>query len=167
MARKEYDLTQAVLRYAAACAREGDWTALRDIGFGQRAAETLDALTLGELQRLECKMHGHILQVRLDREAFWHVIQQIERETRWTRVKRELLRRDAPAEMMESLFGMGHKKYTACRKLVGAPRAVGRPAEPDEATAHRMWLAWNARAGNPLPHARRTGSGSPKRRGCR
>lgn len=148
MARKEYELTNAVLRYATSCTREGDWSALRDMNIGDREAEALRNLTLGELTLLERKLDGHILRVQLDRAAFWMVLDQVRRESQLQAAKLELVRRNAPAEMMESLFGMGQKEYVACRRSIRAPRGVGRPPEPDEETTSRIWMVWKRVAGD-------------------
>lgn len=137
-----YELTHAVLRYASACARTGDWSALRDMGFSEAEVDALHGLSLGELAALERGIAGHVLRVELDRPAFWLVVEQVRRQSRDETMKLELIRRDAPAEMMERLFGMGMKEYSACRRRLRAPRGVGRPPEPDEATARDVWLAW-------------------------
>ena len=55
---------------------------------------------------------------------------------------RALIRRDAPLPMMEALYGMTGREYTGWRLVLEVPPAVGRPAEPDEATTHRVWRAW-------------------------
>ena len=142
MAKKEYELTFAVLRYAADCLHEGDWPALRDLGFGPREAEALKDLTLSELGLLARRLAGHALKAQLDRPAFWAVMDQVRWEHEHRALRMELIRRDAPAEMMQALFGMGAKEYAACRRAQEMPPSVGRPPEPDEETARKVWLAW-------------------------
>ena len=39
----------------------------------------------------------------------------------------ELIKRDAPAEMLRALYGMGDKEYTRLRRHLGVPTGVGRP----------------------------------------
>ena len=142
MAEKEYELTYAVLRYAADCLQEGDWPALRDLGFGPKEIEALRNLTLAELGLLARRLAGHALKARLDRPAFWAVLDQVRWEHEHRALRMEFVRRDAPAEMMQALFGMGAKEYAACRRAAEMPPSVGRPSEPDEETAHRVWQAW-------------------------
>lgn len=142
MARKEFELTHAVLRYAASCLSEGDWSALRDMNVGPKEAEALKGLTLTELTNLERKLAGHVLRIQLDREAFWAVMNQIRREAELQQLRMEFVRLDAPSDMMQSLFGMGVKEYTFARRVLGAPPGVGRPPEPTEEEARAVWLAW-------------------------
>lgn len=142
MARKEFELTHAVLRYVASCLSEGDWSALRDMGIGPKEAEALRGISLSELTNLERKLAGHVLHVELDREAFWTVVDQIRREAELQQLRMELVRLDAPSDMMQALFGMGVKEYTFARRTLGAPPAVGRPPEPTEEQARAVWLAW-------------------------
>lgn len=142
MARKEFELTHAVLRYMASCLGEGDWSALRDMGIGPKEAEALRGISLSELTNLERKLAGHVLHVELDREAFWAVVDQIRREAELQQLRMELIRLDAPSDMMQALFGMGVKEYTFARRVLGASPGVGRPPEPTEEQARAVWLAW-------------------------
>ncbi|MEW8701946.1 MAG: DUF2857 domain-containing protein [Candidatus Thiodiazotropha sp.] len=144
MARKEFELTHAVLRYLASCLSEGDWSALRDMGIGPKEAEALRGISLSELTNLERKLAGHVLHVELDREAFWTVVEQIRRESELHRLRMRLISLDAPSDMMQTLFGMGVKEYTFARRVIGAPPGVGRPPEPTEEQAREIWLAWES-----------------------
>ncbi|MEW8375845.1 MAG: DUF2857 domain-containing protein [Candidatus Thiodiazotropha sp.] len=144
MARKEFELTHAVLRYLASCLSEGDWSALRDMGIGPKEAEALRGISLSELTNLERKLAGHVLHVELDRDAFWTVVEQIRRESELHRLRLRLISLDAPSDMMQALFGMGVKEYTFARRVIGAPPGVGRPPEPTEEQAREIWLAWES-----------------------
>jgi hypothetical protein len=144
MARKEFELTHAVLRYLASCLSEGDWSALRDMGIGPKEAEALRGISLSELTNLERKLAGHVLHVELDRDAFWTVVEQIRRESELHRLRMRLISLDAPSDMMQALFGMGVKEYTFARRVIGAPPGVGRPPEPTEEQAREIWLAWES-----------------------
>jgi hypothetical protein len=144
MARKEFELTHAVLRYLASCLSEGDWSALRDMGIGPNEAEALRGISLSELTNLERKLAGHVLHVELDRDAFWTVVDQIRRESELHRTRMQLISLDAPSDMMQALFGMGVKEYTFARRVIGAPPGVGRPPEPTEEQARVIWLAWES-----------------------
>jgi len=112
------------------------------MGFTDPELRALGELTLSEICLLERKVDGHVLRVQLDRAAFWIVVEQVRRESETHKLKNKLIRKDAPSEMMEALFGMGAKEYAACRRAIRAPRGVGRPSEPDEETARRVWLCW-------------------------
>ena len=39
MARSEYEITHAAIRYATACMLDGNWHALREMGFGHRECD--------------------------------------------------------------------------------------------------------------------------------
>jgi hypothetical protein len=56
----------------------------------------------------------------------------------------KLISLDAPSDMMQDLFGMGVKEYTFARRVIGAPPGVGRPPEPTEEQARKIWLAWES-----------------------
>lgn len=144
MARKEFELTHAVLRYLASCLSEGDWSALRDMGIGPKEAEALRSISLSEMTNLERKLAGHVLHVELDREAFWTVVDQIRRESELHGLRMKMISLDAPSDMMQALFGMGVKEYTFARRVIGAPPGVGRPPEPTEEQAREIWLAWES-----------------------
>ena len=53
MARSEYEITHAAIRYATACMLDGNWHALREMGFGHRECDALQDLTLADLAALE------------------------------------------------------------------------------------------------------------------
>ncbi|HSH28955.1 MAG TPA: STY4526/YPO1902 family pathogenicity island replication protein [Thiohalobacter sp.] len=142
MASKEFELTHAALRYITACLIECDWSALRDMEIGPREAQALQDISLTELIQLERRLAGHVLQVKVDRAAFWAVMDQIRDEGRHRQLRLDLIRLGAPAEMMQALFGMPVKEYTAARRVLGAPPTVGRPPEPSEEEARAVWLAW-------------------------
>jgi hypothetical protein len=142
MAHKEYELTHSVLRYAAACLREGDWHALRDLGFGPQETEALEEIRIADLALLEHKLSGHVLRVKLDSAAFQLTMDQLKHETERRSTIMECIRRDAPAEMMQTCFGMGVKEYTQARRIIGAPSGVGRPNAATDEEARVVWLAW-------------------------
>jgi len=48
--------------------------------------------------------------------------------------------------MMQTLFGLGSREYTRLRRMLTVDPSVGRPAEPDEASTHKLWNAWSQRA---------------------
>ena len=141
MAKKEYSITYGVFQYASACINEGDWAALRDMGFGTKEINALHSLNLIELARLQTRIHGHVLRVELDRDRFWIALEQIRRESHAHEARAELIRLNAPADMMKYLFGMGAKEYAACRRALRAPRGVGRPNEPSDDAARNIWRA--------------------------
>lgn len=142
MAKKEFEVARSILGYAAACIADGDWPALREMGIGPKEAEALKDLTLAEMAMLERRLSGHMLHVHLDRAAFWAVMGQIRHDADHRRQRMEFVELDAPADMMQSLFGMGPKEYSFARRVLGAPAGVGRPVEPTEEEARAVWLAW-------------------------
>ncbi|ERS12006.1 hypothetical protein Q668_18300 [Alcanivorax sp. PN-3] len=144
MRHKEAQLARALLTYAAECLHDGDYAALRDLGFGEEELRSLQSLTIETVTLLShhLQLHGHVLKVRLDRGAFRQLLAQVHRESERTRLKRELVRREAPAELMASLYDMGVREYTGLRRAVRLTRGPGRPPDPDEATIEVVWRAW-------------------------
>jgi len=144
MSAATLELTRAALRFAATCVERGDWAALRDTGIGEEDARALSNLKLSELDLLEQRLDGHVLQIHFDPTALRIVMDQIHSDAKLKETKLELIKRDAPADMMEALFGMGGKQYNMMRRLVRAPRAVGRPPEVDEDSVRKIWMTWEA-----------------------
>jgi hypothetical protein len=137
-ATKEAELTTAVLLYAVRCLAEGDQHALRAMSFGAKEVEALHTLDLTDLYRVH-RLQAHCLSIQLDRDVFWQLIAYLRREREAAALQRTLIQADAPFEMMQRLFGLSSRDYTRLRRLFGVPPAVGRPPEPDQVLAHRVW----------------------------
>src|SRR5210317_887506 len=141
---KEAELITAVLLYATRCTAEADQSALRAMGFGPREIEALERLNVADLYRFDA-LCAHCLRVDLNREVFWHVVEQIKQLGESQELQQTLIKGDAPQEMMQSLYGLSAKEYTRWRRLLTLEPAVGRPAEPEDEKAHALWDAWQAR----------------------
>ncbi|GAB5415715.1 MAG: hypothetical protein Cons2KO_33180 [Congregibacter sp.] len=143
---KESDLVTAVLLYAVRCLAEGDQQSLREMELGPREVEALRAIEMADLYRLGA-LKTHCVAISVDRDVFWPLIANLQSARHSEEMQRDLIRRDAPLEMMRCLFGMGSREYTRLRRILAVQPAVGRPAEPDEDTAHRLWRAITAEQG--------------------
>ncbi len=155
-ANKEADLVSAVLMYAIRCLAECDWTALRNMKFGPKEIEALRGMSMADLYRIEC-LRGHCLDITLDRLAFWQMIEHLHSRRESEEVLQSLIAADAPQEMVEVLFGLKPRMYSRLRRNLSVEPSVGRPAEPDEASADRLWKVWSRRVedseGAPSPEA--------------
>jgi len=140
---KEAALTTAVLMYAIQCMEEADQSALRAIGFGPREVDALQRFKMADLYCVEA-IRAHCLQVDLNREVFWHMVERIRQHRASKEMQEAFFKADAPQEMMQALFGVSAKEYTRRRRQLTLGPAVGRPAEPDEGKAHALWEAWKA-----------------------
>ncbi len=147
---KESDLVTAVLMYALRCLAEGDQAALRNMNFGPREIEALRTMTLGDLYRVE-SLRAHCLRIRLDRQVYWPMVDNLQRQRQSEETQHNLIAADAPLEMMQMLFGFNAREYSRLRRSLSVDPAVGRPAEPDEATSHMLWDAWVARVDPDTP----------------
>jgi len=138
------------------CHAEGDQPALRAMNFGPREVEALQGLDLADLARVRT-LPGHCLSLALDRDLFWALVAHLKRERASAVVQEALMQADAPLEMMRALFGVGSREYTRRRRELGVTPVVGRPPEPEESIAERVWTAWSRRreahAGGSLPAA--------------
>ncbi len=143
---KEFDLITAVLMYAIRCLAEGDQSALRNMNFGPREIEALREMNLADLYRIE-SLRGHCLEISLNRDVYWPMIEHLHRQRESEELQQRLIAADAPLEMMQTLFGIGSREYTRLRRMLTVDPSVGRPAEPDEASTHKLWNAWIGRAG--------------------
>lgn len=137
---KEADLVTAVLLYAMRCVAEGDQHALRAMNFGPKEVEALRELNLADLYRVG-SLQAHCLAIHLDRDVFWPMLANLRATREAEELQRDLIQADAPLEMMRSLFGVGSREYTRLRRMLALEPAVGRPPEPDEDTAHKLWRA--------------------------
>ena len=141
---KESDLVTAVLMYALRCLAEGDQAALRNMNFGPREIEALQGMTLSDLYRVE-SLRAHCLRIRLDRQVYWPMVDNLQRQRQSEETQHNLIAADAPLEMMQTLFGFNAREYSRLRRSMSVDPAVGRPPEPDEETSHTLWAAWVVR----------------------
>ncbi|MBV1930011.1 MAG: DUF2857 domain-containing protein [Gammaproteobacteria bacterium] len=138
---KEADLTTAVLLYAMRCLAEGDQQALRMMNFGPKELDALKDMNLADLYRVD-NLGAHCLQVDLNRDVFWPMLDNLRHQRESEELQRELIVADAPMEMMQVLFGISSREYTRWRRVLTVSPSVGRPPEPDEAATHNLWYAW-------------------------
>ena len=141
---KESELVMAVMLYAIRCLSENDQHALRDMNFGPEEVAALRELNLADLYRAG-SLQAHCLDIRLNRDVYWPMLAHLRRERESEELQRDLVQADAPLEMMRSLFGVGSREYTQLRRMLAVEPGVGRPPEPDDETAHRLWHALSAR----------------------
>ena len=141
---KEAELVIAILMYALRCLAEGDQSALRNMNFGPREIEALRKMTLADLYRVE-SLRAHCLRIALNREVYWPMMDHLRQQRETEETEQALIAADAPLEMLQTLFGLGAKEYSRLRRLLAVAPAVGRPPEPDEASTHRLWYAWERR----------------------
>ena len=151
-ATREADLVSAVLMYAVRCLVECDWAALRNMKFGPKEIEALRGMTLADLYRIE-SLRGHCLDITLDRRAFWQMIEHLRSRRESEEALQSLIAADAPQEMVEVLFGLKPRMYSRLRRSLSVDPSVGRPAEPDEESATRLWEAWSSRVDGSEPTA--------------
>lgn len=138
---KEAELTGAVLTYAVRCLAEGDQAALHSLNFGTREAAALRDFTLTDLHRFGT-VHGHCLDIRLNRESYWLIVEHLERERENEALQSALILADAPFEMMRAFFGLDSRTYARLRSLAGVRPVVGRPPTPEDTVAQQLWDAW-------------------------
>jgi len=137
---KEADLIIAVMLYVVRCLGEGDQQALREMGLGPRELDALRGLEMADLYRFGA-LRTHCLSITIDREVFWPLLSRLQDARQSEELQHDLVRLDAPLDMMRRLFGMGSREYTRLRRALAVEPSIGRPPEPDEATAHRLWRA--------------------------
>jgi hypothetical protein len=143
-APKEADLISAVLRYAVCCLADGDRAALRAMNFGPEEIEALRGMHLDDLPRLE-SLGAHCLEIDLNRQVYWTLVAHLQRERAAEALQRDLIKADAPFEMMQTFFGLSSREYSRLRRVLAAAPAVGRPPEADEASQQTLWAAWTRR----------------------
>lgn len=130
----------AVMLYAVRCLGEGDQQSLREMGLGPRELDALSDLEMADLYRFGA-LRAHCVTITIDCDVFWPLLSRLQDARQSEELQRDLVKRDAPLDMMRRLFGMGSREYTRLRRALAVEPAVGRPPEPDEETAHRLWRA--------------------------
>lgn len=150
---KEADLNYAIFVFATRCVAEGDFEALRRLGFEPADLSVIDQLRLTDLHALSAS-RAHALDIRVDRKALTWLIEHVRRRRTRETLKLELLRLDASGEMMANFFGMSSRAYTATREALGIASGQGRPlsrlADDDEEV--RLWRLWILLAETERPH---------------
>ncbi len=144
-AGKEAELMTAVMLYAVRCFAEGDTDALKEMNFGPKELGALREISMGDLFRARA-LTAHCLQVRLNREIYWPLLDHLRRERETEEAQRELVQADASLEMLQSFFGIGAHEYTRLRRMLTINPTFGRTPEADEAQATALWTAWKALA---------------------
>ncbi len=147
---KEADLVSAVLMYATRCLAEGDLVALRNMKFGAREIEALREMSVSDFYRIE-SLRAHCLKIVLNRQVYWPMMDYLRTQRESEETLRSLVAADAPREMLHTLFGLGGRGYSRLRRTLSIKPTVGRPAEPDEASSHRLWCVWSKRVDQDEP----------------
>ena len=140
-AGKEAELMTAVMLYAVRCFAEGDTDALKEMNFGPKELRALREISMGDLFRARA-LTAHCLQVRLNREIYWPLLDHLRRERETEEAQRELVQADASLEMMQSFFGISAHEYTRLRRMLTVNPTFGRTPEANEAQATALWIAW-------------------------
>ena len=138
---KEAELNFHVFVYLGRCVAEGDYQALRDIGCGLEEAAFIEQIRLPDLLALAAT-RAHALKVYFNRESMPWLREHMRRRRNRETLKTELLRAEAPFELMRQLFGMSAKEYAAARITLGQPSGRGRPALSGERDEQRLWQLW-------------------------
>lgn len=141
---KEAELTTAVMTFALRCLKEGDQTALRDMNFGPAEVQALQEVSMGDLCHLE-SIRSHCLNVALNRDVYWPMLSQLKYLRESEGLQHDLIKADAPLDMMQTFFGMSGREYSKLRRTLLVEISTGRPAEPDEQEIEAIWKAWRAR----------------------
>lgn len=142
---KEWQLTEALLQFTAACVAEGDMSALHELGIDPETGYLFASLSMGDMQRLaRAGNRGHLLQIRIDTTRLRRLRDYVaqEREKGWVRLR--LMELDAPQPLMQALFGVGSKDYADWRQALGRSGGAGRISHPTEADEARAWRSWDA-----------------------
>ncbi len=142
MDKKEHELNQAALRYFCACGQEDDWKSLRETGFGRKEIEALSNLSFNELHLLEQELDMGFARIRAERDMFWEAMSRMRARSDSNQTRAELISRDAPADLMKALYGIGTKEYTRLRRASNVSTGVGRPVVLDEEAILKIWTAW-------------------------
>ncbi len=104
---------------------------LSEYGFSPEEIESIGQLSLKQLRHL-ARFGSHYLVLRIDRTYFCKALARVLDQNLTDSLQDQLLRRQAPAEMLKEWFGMDHREVSARRRQLGI-RGTGRPRAPTEA----------------------------------
>ncbi len=138
---KETELMNSIVVYFHRCEEEGDYNALYEMGFGPCEVRALGSLSTTDKLRLT-STKSHFLTITLNRKTYWRMIDYILREKESEAMIDELIRFDAPVNMIRSLNGMGSKQFKLRRRQLGLTSlSPGRPPHPSLEEEKLVWKA--------------------------
>ncbi|MCY3884107.1 MAG: STY4526/YPO1902 family pathogenicity island replication protein [Gammaproteobacteria bacterium] len=140
---KEAELTSAVLMYAIRCIAEGDFAALRQMQVGNREIEAMKSIGIRDLFHAG-SLRSHCVSIELNRDVFWSMIRYMKDQSEVDDHVQVLIERDAPFEMLREFYGMSTREYTRRRRERSDLTNAGRPHEPTDEEADRLWDEWHS-----------------------
>lgn len=141
---KEAELNAAVLQYLGKCLAEGDDATLVHLGLDRHDAEAIESLYLRDLDHLSSAHFPLLCQGSIDRDLFYRLLEHVRRVRDRESVRDELLRLDAPLALMNHFFGMDSAEYAEHGRRLRLMRALGRPADANEADEALIWQTLKA-----------------------
>jgi hypothetical protein len=138
---KEAELNFAIFIYVSRCLAESDLEALTAIGFTLEDAYMIYQVSLPELQALAAS-HAHALNVKIDQQSMYWLMEHMHKRHTREILKIELMRYEAPYEMMNVFFGMNGREYAAARRICQLPSGRGKPSLKSEDDEQRLWQLW-------------------------
>lgn len=137
--RKEAELIRAIIVYCQRCQDEGDFYALNEMGIGPKEITAMRSLTTADALRL-ASTKSHFLNIKLNKEIYWRMIDYISRERDKEVLIDELILHEAPLPLMYALTGMGSKEYALKRRKCGFGAGLpGRPPTPPKDVSDSLW----------------------------
>lgn len=140
---KEAELTSAVLMYAIRCIAEGDFAALRQMQVGNREIEAMKRIGIRDLYHTG-SLRSHCVSIELNREVFWSMVRYMKDQSEIDDHVQVLIDQDAPFEMLREFYGMSTREYTRRRRERDDLTNAGRPLEPTDEEADRLWDEWQS-----------------------
>lgn len=140
---KEAELTSAVLLYAIRCIAEGDYAALRQMHMGDREIDEMKRIGIRDLYHAG-SLRSHCVSIQLNKDVFWSMIRYMRTQTETDDVLQTIIDKDAPFELVRNFYGLSTREYTRRRRAGTGLTSAGRPQEPTDEEADRLWDEWNA-----------------------
>lgn len=79
----------------------------------------------------------------IDRHLLHRLLARVQQLREIQSVRDELLRLDAPFQIMHEYLGMDTTEYAECGRRLEVPRHSGRPTEAEEIAVWQVLAAWN------------------------
>ena len=141
------NLNAMLLMYAGQLAAEGDYPALRKMGFKNEQIGRFKRISVFQMSTMARSLGGKLINARVDPDAIDALFKICERASSEKETELALVKAGASQELMKRLFGLNLHQYVIDRDFIGIKNSdVGRRKALDEAADAEVWQAWQSLA---------------------
>jgi hypothetical protein len=143
---KHIRLVQSMFMYIAACLRDGDAHAIRELRIRPDQTHRLLRMTTTDLLIL-AESGIDCVSININADALDDVFDRLERGRLREELIDQCIKCDAPRAMMQVFFGLSRHRYSRRRAALAMPVSTGRTAQPTEALEAEIYKRWRDAGG--------------------